>query len=152
MAKNKTLTELKKENFALKMQFRVAVFFIFLLMIPFAINSYYSNHNFEGIYNPLTGSITIFKNSNTLEDRDYLYLHERCHAFYYEFLREEQRQQYNEIYKNSTEFPTYYSKTNVREDFADSCKLFIMGSLLDKPRLEFFKGKKYSLATLKTKI
>lgn len=149
----KTKKELQSNNIVLRAQLLAALAIIFIGTIYLGYITYLENSsNYGGAYNSFTGTIKIYNKILDLQKRDYFYLHERCHAYYYELLPEEARQRYNQVYQNSTEFPTEYSKKNVMEDFADSCRMFLVGTLYDKPRLNFFNKHRYALSTIKTKI
>ena len=97
---------------------------IFLFISVSVILFDYINLNDKsGTYLPISERIAVYGNneSNELYIMDYVYVHERCHHYWYKYLNKSQREEYTKIYKNATYFVREYSKKNVMEDFADSC-------------------------------
>ncbi|MEK6879809.1 MAG: hypothetical protein AABY22_09395 [Nanoarchaeota archaeon] len=124
---------------------------IFLFISVSVILFDYINLNDKsGTYLPISERIAVYGNneSNELYIMDYVYVHERCHHYWYKYLNKSQREEYTKIYKNATYFVREYSKKNVMEDFADSCKEFIFDGFLDNERWNFLLPHKKDLKLL----
>lgn len=65
--------------------------------------------------------------------------HEIAHVVWYQYLSEEEKQEYEEIVKNSKMFVNDYSKKNLEEDFAVHVSYWTMNRMIDKQRQEFFE-------------
>jgi hypothetical protein len=71
--------------------------------------------------------------------------HEIGHYIWYEFMNDEQREEYTKIYENADEFVTDYAKTSVEEDFAETVMESVVITMdydkLPRDRQDFMKKK-----------
>lgn len=83
-------------------------------------------------------NIIIYNRYLAIWQKDLTYLHERCHLVWRKNLNDTEMKEYGKIYENATYFVSDYAKTDVREDFAESCKYYITYGKLDNERMGFF--------------
>lgn len=79
-----------------------------------------------------------YDNSDITEDMT-VALHEIGHRIWYEYMTEEQREQWRELYDNSTIFISAYAKTDAEEDFAESFAHSARVSFYPNPGMEAVK-------------
>jgi hypothetical protein len=83
-------------------------------------DDYYKHLNSSGIYKPSKKEIVVFGNRiGSTKDVLGTSHHETGHYNWYEQMTDVQRKEWNEIYNKTNVYVSDYSKTNVREDYAE---------------------------------
>jgi len=117
--------------------------FSIIIVSSYFIQLYY-NYGVEGYYNRVTQDIKLFTKEKSFSQLDTNYLHERCHKIWHEYLNETQRLDYTLLFEEAYWFVSEYGETDPNEDFAESCRFYLVwwnedGINLDKTRETFFK-------------
>ena len=125
-------------------KFKFDVFMVVLIIIQIGaiiavVETYYNENNLidewetmerdrGGFYDGGREVIVVFTQHNDIDYIQFALMHEMCHKIWWDYLSDEERDEYKRISKDATEWIREYAKKNVREDFADHCGFWIMGS------------------------
>jgi hypothetical protein len=95
-----------------------------------------------GVYFPPTDMVMFYGKDYSPDELHYIANHEIGHHVWFKYLNDEQRAEYNSIFKNSKYFITEYSKMNVEENFAEEYAFFMACNkgkhCVSKDRSKFF--------------
>ena len=73
----------------------------------------------DGTYSNIINIISIFPKDHTFEENLFVSSHEIGHHVYFTKLTQAQRDEYEQLFKDSNEFVDEYAKTNAAESFAE---------------------------------
>jgi hypothetical protein len=95
-----------------------------------------------GKYFDKSKTIAVFPDRATWFDSDDAYYHEKCHYYWDTKMNASQQEDYNVLFNASTTWVSWYARTEVGEDFAETCMYYLMKQdyVIDKDRLEYLNN------------
>ena len=120
---------------------RIILIIVFAVLVFVILNLL---NNADGAYSKELNIAFVFTKDNSSDRQFLVAAHEIGHYVYFKKLTQAQRDEYENIFKNSAEFISDYSKTNAVENFAEeyaySTVTFRCNNSVSQSRKEFFKN------------